>query len=499
MFNITEPETQSAETSNDVIVGIDLGTTNSLIAFKDEDKVVFCTDKDDALIPSVVYYSKDSEPLVGRDAALNPTAFRSIKRYMGQRPEKAAESKAYTHNADDKVLRFNSPAGHKTPTEISAEILLYLKKLAENTLGKPVTRAVITVPAYFDKSARQATYDAARLAGLEVVRMLSEPTAAAIAYGFKGEQNGTYAVYDLGGGTFDISILRAEKGILQVLATGGDTELGGDDFDAMLLEHLVAKHKNKVINYSEALQQCKLIKEALSTKEAWQGAFANLESIEVTREEFEAITTKLIDKTLDIFKGVLRDAGIKLSELTEVILVGGATRMKKIKEMIGDFCGKLSIDYLDVEKVVAMGAALQAHNLQSSNSDLLLDVTPLSLKLELADEIAETIIPRNTPIPAFAAYNFTTQKDGQSGFVIHVLQGESPNVNGCKSLAKFELTGIPKLPAGAAKLEVAFQIDADGLLSVKAKELTTGIIAEVLVKPSYGLNEKEIAELLTKK
>jgi molecular chaperone HscA len=499
MFNITEPQQNSAEASTDVIVGIDLGTTNSLIAFKDGDRVVFCTDKDDALIPSVVSYGKDSKTLVGKDASLDHHAFRSIKRYMGQNPKKAEGSKAYVNSGDDKVLRFNSPAGPKTPTEISAEILLYLKKLAQETIGKPVSRAVITVPAYFDKSARQATYDAARLAGLEVTRMLSEPTAAAIAYGFKGEHNGTYAVYDLGGGTFDISILRAEKGILQVLATGGDTELGGDDFDNMLLEHLISEHKAIVISYSEALQQCKAIKEALSVKEVWQGNFGDLQNIEVTRDEFETLTTPLIDKTLNIFKIALQDAGVKLSELTEVILVGGATRMKKIKEIIGNFCGKAPMDYLDPEKVVAMGAALQANNLQNSNSDLLLDVTPLSLKLELADEIAETIIPRNTPIPAFSSYNFTTQRDGQSGFVIHILQGESPNVSGCKSLAKFELNGIPKLPAGMAKLEVAFQIDADGLLSVKAKELTTGIAAEVLVKPSYGLNEKEIAELLTKK
>lgn len=496
MFNISEPGQPHKPQNDDYIVGMDLGTTNSLIAYKSNEGLVFFGEKGSDLIPSVVSYANSEEVIVGYDALQEVKAFRSIKRFMGQAPSEATKSKIYTAGEDVKVLRFQSPAGPKTPTEISSEILKHLRKLAEVELNRPITRAVITVPAYFDESARQATKDAARLAGLEVVRMLSEPTAAAIAYGFDGAISGTYAVYDLGGGTFDVSILRMQQGVLQVLATTGNTKLGGDDFDEALLKLLANKYKIEIDPYQEAMAASRLIKEALTQDEVWKGKFMNVVDATITRDEFKLATSSLIDETLASFNLALDYAGVSASGLTEIILVGGATRMPQVKEAIAARFGREPVDYLDPEKVVAMGAAQQACNLEHATSDLLLDVTPLSLKLEVADGVAETIIMRNTPIPAVHTYQFTTQQDGQTGFIIHVLQGEAESAGDCRSLAKFELKGLPKLPVGVARLEIVFQIDADGLLSVKAKELTTGLAAEILVKPSYGLTEEEMAKLL---
>ncbi len=497
MFDISEPEQDISKVAKDgIIVGIDLGTTNSLITYSDGNTLTFFSEDSKDLIPSVVSYT-DGGVIVGAQASQDATSFRSIKRYMG-RASTEVEQSPYNLNHDLQVLRFNSLAGPKTPTEISSDILIHLKKLAENSLGKPVNRAVITVPAYFDEQARQATKDAARLAGLEVVRMLSEPTAAAVAYGFDGVEKGTYAVYDLGGGTFDVSILRMQAGFLQVLATSGDTALGGDDFDDILLKLFVKKYDLKLESKDKhaALKICRVVKEALTRHTSWQGALLGIPQAVITRSEFEDASAELIKQTLKIFKSALDSAGIEVSELTDVILVGGATHMPLIKQALGEYAGKKPICHIDPEKVVAIGAARQAHNLQHATSSLLLDVIPLSLKIELADGAAETIIPRNTPIPASHTYNFTTQKDGQTGFIIHVLQGESERVHECRSLTTFELKGLPRLPAGVARLEIIFQIDADGLLSVKAKELTTGITQEVLVKPSYGLTEEEILKLL---
>lgn len=498
MFDISEPGQHASSLSKDVIVGIDLGTTNSLIAYKSEDALRFFGEGGSVLIPSAVSYENGGIVTVGIAVIEKEGTFRSIKRYMGQAPDEMVESNIYAKGEDSKVLRFESPAGLKTPTEISSEILVHLKKLAEFELGVSVKRAVITVPAYFNESARQATKDAAHLAGLEVARMLSEPTAAAIAYGFDGIESGTYAVYDLGGGTFDVSILRMQKGILQVLATAGNTNLGGDDFDQALLGLLADKYKLEIESYSQALQACKSIKESLTENSLWRGEFLGVEAV-VTADEFKIATAGLIDETLKNFNLALGYAGINSHDLTEIILVGGATHMPQVKAAIAAAFGKKPIDHLDPEKVVAMGAAQQAYNLQHATSDLLLDVTPLSLKLEVADGLAETIMPRNTPIPAVHVYNFTTQKDGQTGFVIHVLQGEADRVEHCRSLARFELRGIPKLPAGIARLEIMFQIDADGLLSVRAKEQTTGLMTEIVIKPSYGLTDEEIAELLKMK
>jgi molecular chaperone HscA len=500
LFDISEPG-QNIENIKEakkagIIVGIDLGTTNSLVAYSDGVALTFCSEGGNSLIPSVVSYGQNGV-IVGEQALKDAVAFRSIKRYMGRSPHEVAK-KAHNISDDNRVLRFNTVFGPKTPTEVSAEILKHLKKLAEDTLGKLVERAVITVPAYFDEQARQATKDAARLAGLEVVRILSEPTAAAVAYGFDGVEGGTYAVYDLGGGTFDVSILRMQAGFLQVLATSGNTALGGDDFDEVILKLLEKKYgvSTSISERGVTLTACRMIKEVLTYSEIWKGQFLSIPNASVSKEEFESEALAFVKKTIEIFEQALRSAKVKIADITEVILVGGATHMPLVKKLLAQYVGKEPICSLDPEKVVAIGAARQAYNLQSATSSLLLDVIPLSLKIELADGVAETIISRNTPIPASYTYNFTTQKDGQTGFIIHVLQGESERVDECRSLTRFELKGLPKLKAGEVKLEIIFQIDADGLLSVKAKELATGAAQEILVKPSYGLSAEEMVSLL---
>lgn len=464
------------------IVGIDLGTTNSLIGLKILDKIEFCEEHESCLIPSIVSFEGNGKVLVGK-AAAERKAFKSIKRFMGK--SKADASTNYETTDDVNLLKFATKHGSKNATEISAEILKHLKQLAEAKFRKPILKAVITVPAYFNERARTVTRDAANIAGLEVVRIMSEPTAAAIAYSFDDEKEGIFAVYDLGGGTFDVSVLRIEQGILQVIATKGDIELGGDDFDEVIYNIIEAK-SNKNIAFEAIQTLCKMIKEYLSINDVWIGTIDNL-PYEITRIEFENACEIHLKSTIDIFDSALKDAKISAFDLNQIILVGGATRMPCVKKAIIDHFNIKPIDTIDPDKIVAYGAILQAYNLANpkSKNRLLLDVTPLSLKIELADNITETIIAKNTQIPVVKRKIFTTQVDNQTGFIIHVLQGESEFADKCKSLAKFELKIGTTLDC-RMKLEVTFQIDADGLLIVKCKELNSDIVKEVLIKPDYG-------------
>jgi molecular chaperone HscA len=445
------------------VVGIDLGTTNSLIGYVKNDEVCLIPDQYSGkkYTPSVLAF--DGEKILIGQEALDSTlpCLASVKRLL-------------SHKGDSGMPLVTLGNRSITPIEASAEILKYLKERAEQHLANKIEKAVITVPAYFDENARQATKAAARLAGLEVMRLISEPTAAAIAYGFT-QPEGLYAVYDLGGGTFDISILKMQKGVFQVLASGGDTFLGGDDLDVLLMEFGLDK------------AEARSAKERLSEAEA-VGT--------ITRKDLERLAKPIIDRTLKLFSKTMLDAQIEFSELKEVILVGGATRMPLISQEISALVGKTPISHINPDEVVAIGAAHQAHFLSGSGDHLLIDVIPLSLGIEVGEGIAEVIIPRNTPIPAVRTQLLTTQKDNQTGIVVHVIQGEGKKVIECRSLAKFELKGIPPMPKGAAKVEVKFQIDADGLLTVYAREMITGKAQSVEVKPSYGLSEDEILALL---
>jgi molecular chaperone HscA len=471
---ITNPQ------GNDIALGIDLGTTNSLIAYLENTRPIIIKDRysNKNYLPSIACYEEE-KITIGEEALLRKgKIISSVKRLM-----------------NDGATKIVLGASSVTPVEVSAEILKRLKENAELSLGQKVKKVVITVPAYFSESARQATKDAARIAGLEVLRLISEPTAAAIAYGLEANPNGLYAVYDLGGGTFDISILRMQKGVFQVIASGGDSELGGDDIDKLLLEYLINKYqikkKAELLDYLKSRE----IKEALTYQDEWHGSFMDF-PIAVSKIELEKIAEELVNKTITCFKQALNDAEVDAQELNEIILVGGSTRFPLIKNKIESKFGKKPLDSINPDEVVAIGAAIQAHGLTHGRSNLLLDVIPLSLGIEVANGLVDKIIPRNTPIPASRKQTFATQKDGQTGFVLHILQGESEKVNECRSLAKFELKGLPSRKAGEVKLEVNFQIDADGILTVAAKELETGKNHEVLVKPSYGLSESEIIDLI---
>lgn len=495
LFQISEPDENKKPDVVDQtpVLGIDLGTTNSIIALhKDgETKCFVDSISGSDLIPSVVAYGDDIK--VGHGALDEIMKFSSIKRFMGKSVSDLESDCQYQHNNESERLEFFSSLGFKTPVEISSEILKYLKKLAESQIGSEVHKVVITVPAYFDERARAATRDAAEMAGLEVIRVINEPTAAAIAYGLENRDSGVYAVYDLGGGTFDVSILKMQEGVLQVLSTCGDTHLGGDDVDKLLLNLIEQKHGASYQNFG--LSEVAEVKHYLSEHEHWSGEIFGVIT-KIDRAEFESAIKILVDRTIDIFKKAISDSGISKDEIDEVILVGGSTRLPIVKNSIERFYGKKALDSLDPDKTVAIGAAIQASNLQTSAGGLLLDVTPLSLKIEVADGLAETIIYRNSPIPIEKSMTFTTQRDGQTGYIVHVLQGEGEKVKDCRSLARFELKGIPPMKAGAARLSVSFRIDADGLLSVKAHEVSSGVAYEVLVKPSYGLQEDKIIKLL---